>query len=90
LTLPWNGGEEKGSRVSGRRRREEAPEGTRKRVMDRDMAGREEGGLKAMLGLGLTGLGTRDLDSRIEVDLENVNEDEKIATTKVSLSFVER
>lgn len=61
----------------GRRRAETLKE-TNNKVMDGDVFGREKGGLKAMLGLGLTGVGMKDMDSGIEVDLEKGNEDESM------------
>lgn len=72
-------GRERERSVSGRGRREETPEASRRKVMDGDVVGREKGGLKSVLGLGLKGLGMKDLDSGIEVDLEKSTEDEKIA-----------
>jgi hypothetical protein len=72
-------GRERERIVSGRRRREEVPTRTNNKEIDGDIVGREKGRLKAMLELGLTGLGLKDLDSGIEVDLEkgHSNEDEK-------------
>lgn len=69
-------GRERQRSASGRKRREEEP-GVRDRLGDGDVIGREKAGMKAMLGLGLAGLGIKDMDLGIDVDLEKGSEDEK-------------
>lgn len=69
-------GRERNRSVSGPRKREEAPE--RRRVVDMDD---DKGGQGAtMLGLGFMGMGLRNHDSSIHLDLEkgNVKETEKV------------
>ena len=66
------------------RMREETLKGSNTKVTDGDVLGREKNGLKAMLALGHSEQGMKDLDLGIEVDLEKGNETESMSLSKNS------
>ncbi|KAG5350783.1 hypothetical protein C0989_009292 [Termitomyces sp. Mn162] len=63
-------GRERQRRASGPRRREETPEIEREHKGEPNIERKEKAGLRSILGLGITGIGTRENDRVVHIDLE--------------------